>query len=223
MPVNIAIDGPSGAGKSTVSRAVAKKLGFLYVDTGAIYRTVGLWVARNGKNPENEAEVKPLLSGAKINMTYNEKGQRLWLNGEDVSEAIRTPEASRNASKVSALPCVRTFLLDMQRRIAAENDCIMDGRDIGTVVLPKADLKLFLTASAEDRARRRTLELEERGTPQKYESVLADIEERDERDKNRPIAPLKQAEDAILFDTTGNTLEQSVQAVFEICRKAIEK
>ncbi len=221
MPINIAIDGPSGAGKSTLSRAAAEKLGYLYVDTGAIYRAVGLFVSREGKDPSDPVQVEPLLPRVRIRMEHTDCGQRVYLDGEDVSEAIRRPEISRYASKVSALPCVREFLLNMQREIAAKNDCIMDGRDIGTVVLPNADLKIFLTAAAEDRALRRMLELAERGTPQPFETVLAEIVERDERDKNRPIAPLRRAEDAVLLDTTGNTLEQSIAQLLEIVGRCV--
>lgn len=219
----IAIDGPSGAGKSTISRRVAAELGILYVDTGAIYRAVGLHMLRAGLDPSNSEEVVPALSGVNVRLTYDTRGQRIFLGDEDVSDLIRTPEASRAASQVSAHPVVRTFLLDMQREIAHNSSCIMDGRDIGTVVLPDAELKIFLTADAEDRAHRRMLELTERGTPQAFEDVLADMIERDERDKNREIAPLRQADDAVLLDTTGFELQDSISAVLAIIREKISE
>ena len=219
----IAIDGPSGAGKSTISRRVAAELGILYVDTGAIYRAVGLHMLRAGLDPSNSEEVAPALGGVNVRLTYDTRGQRIFLGDEDVSDLIRTPEASRAASQVSAHPVVRTFLLDMQREIAHNSSCIMDGRDIGTVVLPDAELKIFLTADAEDRAHRRMLELTERGTPQAFEDVLADMIERDERDKNREIAPLRQADDAVLLDTTGFELQDSISAVLAIIREKISE
>ena len=207
--IAVAIDGPSGAGKSTLARAVAAEFGFLYVDTGALYRTVGLYIRRKEIDPDDAAAVAAALPGARVSLAYRDGEQRVFLGDEDVSEAIRTPEASRYASKVSAIPAVRAFLLETQRRMARENSVVMDGRDIGTVVLPDAKIKLFLHASAEDRARRRFEELQARGTPQPYDEVLADIRERDERDENRAAAPLRRADDAIDLDTTGNTLEQS--------------
>lgn len=215
----IAIDGPSGAGKSTISRRVASELGILYVDTGAIYRAVGLHMLRAGVDPSDADAVAPMLSSVAVRLVYDERGQRIFLGDEDVSDLIRTPDASRAASQVSAHPVVREFLLEMQRDIAKNSSCIMDGRDIGTVVLPDAELKIFLTADAEDRARRRMLELNERGTPQSFADVLRDMIERDERDKNRPTAPLRQAEDAILLDTTGNELQDSIDAVLKIVRE----
>ena len=215
----IAIDGPSGAGKSTISRRVASELGILYVDTGAIYRAVGLHMLRAGVDPSDADAVAPMLSSVAVRLVYDERGQRIFLGDEDVSDLIRTPDASRAASQVSAHPVVREFLLEMQRDIAKTSSCIMDGRDIGTVVLPDAELKIFLTADAEDRARRRMLELNERGTPQSFADVLRDMIERDERDKNRPTAPLRQAEDAILLDTTGNELQDSIDAVLKIVRE----
>ena len=215
----IAIDGPSGAGKSTISRKVASELGILYVDTGAIYRAVGLHMLRAGVDPSDADAVAPMLSSVAVRLVYDERGQRIFLGDEDVSDLIRTPDASRAASQVSAHPVVRKFLLEMQRDIAKNSSCIMDGRDIGTVVLPDAELKIFLTADAEDRARRRMLELNERGTPQSFADVLRDMIERDERDKNRTTAPLRQAEDAILLDTTGNELQDSIDAVLKIVRE----
>ncbi|MBR6557354.1 MAG: (d)CMP kinase [Clostridia bacterium] len=215
----IAIDGPSGAGKSTISRQVAAELGILYVDTGAIYRAVGLFMLRAGVDPSVAEAVAPKLSSVSVRLAYDGRGQRIFLGDEDVSDLIRTPDASRAASQVSAHPVVREFLLEMQRDIARHSSCIMDGRDIGTVVLPDAELKIFLTADAEDRARRRCLELSERGTPQAFDDVLRDMIERDERDKNRPVAPLRQADDAVLLDTTGNELEDSIAAVLKIVRE----
>ena len=199
----IAIDGPSGAGKSSLARDCAAAFGFLYVDTGAIYRTVGLAAYRRDLDRRDESAVAALLPELDIRMSYNAEGeQRMFLNGEDVSEAIRAPEISICASDVSALPAVRAFLLEMQRRMAWENSVIMDGRDIGTVVLPEAELKIFLTASAEARAERRVKQLEEKGLTCDYEEVLRDIRYRDEQDSHRAAAPLKAAEDAVLVDTT---------------------
>ena len=219
--IAVAIDGPSGAGKSTLARAVAAEFGFLYVDTGALYRTVGLYIRRKEIDPDDAAAVAAALPGAQVSLAYRDGEQRVFLGDEDVSEAIRTPEASRYASKVSAIPAVRAFLLETQRRMARENSVVMDGRDIGTVVLPDAKIKIFLHASAEDRARRRFEELQARGTPQPYEEVLADIRERDERDENRAAAPLRRADDAIDLDTTGNTLEQSRALLIRTVRERL--
>ena len=199
----IAIDGPSGAGKSTLARDCAAAFGFLYVDTGAIYRTVGLAAYRRGLDRRDEAVVAAMLPELDIRMAYNEQGeQRMYLNGEDVSAEIRLPEISICASDVSALPAVRAYLLEMQRKMARENNVIMDGRDIGTVVLPDAELKIFLTASAEARAERRMKELVAKGVEADFEEVLRDIRYRDEQDSNRAAAPLKPAEDSVLVDTT---------------------
>ena len=204
---SIAIDGPSGAGKSTLARALAKGLGYLYVDTGAIYRTVGLQACRAGVDPENSEAVTALLPGLEIGMGYGEDGvQRMYLNGEDVSQAIRQHEISRYASCVSAIPEVRAFLLDRQRKLAQEHDVVMDGRDIGTVVLPQADVKIFLTATPEARARRRWLELKER----------------DEKDSTRSAAPLRQAEDAVLADTTQLDLQQSLDLLIQIAKEQLQ-
>ena len=206
----VAVDGPSGAGKSTLAKAVAKELRIMYVDTGAIYRVIGLAAFRRGVEPRDEAAVTALLPELEIGMRHGEDGlQRMYLNGEDVTGDIRLPEISMYASAVSALPPVRAFLLEMQRRLAREQSVIMDGRDIGTVVLPDADVKIFLTASPEIRAKRRFLELEQRGTPKPYDEVLAELRERDYNDSHRDIAPLKQAEDAALVDTSGLDFEQS--------------
>ena len=207
----IAIDGPSGAGKSSLARDAAAQFGFIYVDTGAIYRTVGLAAYRRGLDRHDENAVKAMLPELKIEMRYNEAGeQRMFLNGDDVSAEIREPEISICASDVSALPAVRAFLLEMQRHMAREHSVIMDGRDIGTVVLPQAELKIFLTASAKARAARRLLELRRKGIESSFEEVLRDIEYRDEQDTARAAAPLKKADDAVLVDTSDIDFEQSL-------------
>lgn len=219
---SVAIDGPAGAGKSTLARKLAERLGYLYVDTGAIYRTVALAVLRAGADPADEAGVGGLLEGLDVKMTYGEDGvQRMYLAGEDVSAAIREHQISGAASKVSAIPAVRAFLLDFQRRQAREGSVVMDGRDIGTVVLPGADVKIFLTAAPEARARRRLLELEQRGQKADFETVLRDIKDRDYSDEHRPIAPLKRAEDAALLDTTDLNLEQSLEALLSLVKEKI--
>ena len=219
---SIAIDGPAGAGKSTLARRLAEKLGFLYVDTGAIYRTVALAVLRAGIDPADAARVVPLLGGLDIRMSYGGDGvQRMYLAGEVVSEAIREHRVSSAASKASALPEVRAFLLDFQRRQAQEHDVVMDGRDIGTVVLPDADVKIFLTAAPETRAERRLLELEQRGQAADFNTVLRDIRERDHQDETRPVAPLKRAEDAALLDTTRLNLEQSLEGLLSLVKEKI--
>lgn len=216
--ISIAIDGPSGAGKSTISKMLAKEFGFTYVDTGAIYRTVGLCVHRKGLSTNCEADVLPCLGEMKIDIRHVDGVQRIFLNGEDVSEAIREHEISRCASDVSAIPGVRKFLLGMQREFAEKYNVIMDGRDIGTVVLPDADIKIFLTASDEDRARRRYEELIMRGEDVSFEKVLSDMRFRDAQDSNRAVAPLTPAEDAIIVDTTGNSLEESVTIMKDIIK-----
>jgi len=216
---SIAIDGPAGAGKSTVARAAAKELNFLYVDTGAIYRTVALAVDRLGIDPGEGEAVARALPALKIRMDHGPSGeQRMFLGEEDVSKAIRENRVSALASKVSALPQVRAFLLDFQRQLARENNVIMNGRDIGTVVLPRAEVKVFLTAAPEARARRRLLELELRGQQADYDTILKEIVQRDKQDRERAAAPLKQAEDAVLLDTTQLNLEQSVEALLKIVR-----
>ena len=215
--LSIAIDGPAGAGKSTLARRSACRFGFLYVDTGAIYRTVGLAAQRAGLTGKEEAAVAALLPGLEITLRYDEHGvQRMYLNGEDVTGLIRSPEISMMASNVSALPAVRAFLLDMQRSLARTHSVIMDGRDIGTVVLPDADLKVFLTASPEDRAARRLKELQGRGVETTLEEVLEDIRRRDHQDSTRAAAPLRPAADAVLLDTSGNTVQQSVELIGQI-------
>ena len=217
----IAIDGPSGAGKSSLARSVAKELGFIYVDTGAIYRTVGCAALSRGIAEDHEAVVA-MLPSLHISMGYGEDGeQRMYLNGEDVTERIRLPEVSMIASRISALPEVRAFLLDMQRGAAEKSSVIMDGRDIGTVVLPQADVKIFLSASVQERARRRCEELRERGTVKSYDQVLRETEERDYNDSHRAVAPLRPAEDAVVLDTTGNAFQRSRQLILEIIRERI--
>jgi cytidylate kinase len=212
--VSIAIDGPSGAGKSTLARALAEKKGYLYVDTGAIYRTLGCYVRRRGVDPKDESAVMKLLPGAKVELRYGDDGlQHMFLNGEDVSEEIRLPEVSRYTSAVSAHSGVRAYLLDMQRDLARKYSVVMDGRDIGTVVLPGADVKIFLTASAEARAERRHRELQKRGTPEPLDQVLSEIVQRDWDDTHRAAAPLRQAEDAVVVDTTQLNFQESLTAL----------
>lgn len=220
--ISIALDGPAGAGKSTVAKGVAKDLGFIYVDTGALYRTVGLHFIRKGITTELNCDIESELKEIVVDIKFVNNEQRVFLNGEDVSEQIRTPEASMMASAVSAKPPVRAFLLDMQRKLARENNVIMDGRDIGTVVLPDATLKYFVTATAEERASRRYKELIEKGIDVEYKAVYDDIVQRDYNDSHREIAPLKPAEDSIMFDTTGNTLEQSVELLKKSIRERLD-
>ena len=218
--VSIAIDGPSGAGKSTLARSAAAELGYLYVDTGAIYRTIGYYAHANHINPKDEQAVASALPQVRVELTYGDDGlQHMLLNGQDVTKEIRLPEISLCASAVSAHPGVRAFLLEMQRELARTHNVIMDGRDIGTVVLPDADVKIFLTASPEARARRRMLELEQRGTPEPYEKILKEIEQRDWDDSHRATAPLRQAEDAVLLDTTELNFEESREALLKLIRE----
>ena len=210
MNYAIAIDGPAGAGKSTIAKVLAKELGLIYVDTGALYRTVGYFTTDRGIALDDVAGITAALSDLTVELKYVEGVQRVFANGEDVSDLIRTPAISMAASAVSAIPAVRDYLLATQRDIAAKNSVVMDGRDIGTVILPDAKVKIFLTASPESRARRRYDELQAKGDPATYEEVLADMVKRDYDDSHRATAPLKQAEDAVLVDTSGDTLEQSV-------------
>lgn len=219
--IQIAIDGPGGAGKSTVAKAVAAKLGIVYVDTGALYRTVGYYVKEKGIDPHDKEAVAACLSDIRIEVRYENGVQRVYLNGEDLGDAIRTPQMSMYASAVSAIGEVRTFLLETQKDIARKNSVIMDGRDIGTVILPNADVKIFMTASAECRARRRYDELVAKGMDVKYEDVLAEMNERDKNDSTRDIAPTAAAPDAILFDNSGMTPEQSVDRVIEIVKSKV--
>ena len=220
MSIAVAIDGPAGAGKSTIARAAAKSLGFIYVDTGALYRSIGLTAIRKGIDLADTKAVENTLEGLKVELSFDAEGSQIvLLNGEDVSSLIRTPEVSMSASRVSAVPAVRAFLLDLQRNMAKTQSVIMDGRDIGTVVLPDAEVKIFLTASPEIRAKRRYDELIEKGQDVKYEDVLADVIERDYNDSHREIAPLKPAEDSHLADTSGLTLEESINLIINIIKE----
>lgn len=221
MIVNIAIDGPAGAGKSTIAKTASKELGFIYVDTGALYRTVGLNALRQGKDTKSDGDVIPTLSGLEVSLRFVNGEQRVFLGEEDVSEAIRQNEVSMAASNVSAIPAVREFLFDLQRDIAKKNNCIMDGRDIGTVVLPDAKIKIYLTASAEARADRRFKELTEKGQTVSYDEILQGIKDRDYQDMNREIAPLKKAEDAVLVDTTELTLEESIEHMINVIKERL--
>lgn len=217
--INIAIDGPAGAGKSTVAKGVAAKLGYIYVDTGALYRAIGVYALRQGVDTKDGDGVSALLPEINVELKFIDGVQHVFLNGEDVSVEIRTPDASMAASNVSAIPSVRSFLFDLQRNIASKNDCIMDGRDIGTVVLPNAQVKIFLTADPEERAMRRYKELIVKDPDVKYDDVLADLKVRDYQDSHREIAPLKPAEDSVVYNTTGNSLEESVEKVINIIKE----
>lgn len=218
--VSVAIDGPSGAGKSTVAKAVAKKFGFIYVDTGAIYRTLGLYAQYRNVDSKDTAGIIALLPNVHIDIAYDTDGsQMMLLDGKNVSKEIRSPKSSIYASDVSAIPEVRAFLIDMQRDMAKKHDVIMDGRDIGTVVLPDADVKIFLTAAAEERARRRYLELKEKGMETPFEEVLRDIQYRDEQDSGRAAAPLKAAKDAAFLDSSDLSFEQTVETVIRLVQE----
>lgn len=216
--INVAIDGPAGAGKSTIAKGVAKKLGFIYVDTGALYRTIALNAVRNNVIDSTEGIVN-MLKDTDVSLGFKDGEQCVYLNGEDVSGLIRTPEISMGASKVSAIPEVRAFLLDLQRDIAKKNDVIMDGRDIGTVVLPDAQCKIFLFASPEVRAKRRYKELIEKGEDVTYEDVLDDVNKRDYQDSHREIAPLKPTDESVMADTSKLTLDESIEYVINIIRE----
>ena len=220
--ISVAIDGPAGAGKSTVARAAAARLGFVYVDTGAMYRAIGLAVCRKGIAGEDAAGIIAALPEIDVRLSYQDGAQHVLLCGEDVSDAIRTPEIAYYASKVSAVPEVRKFLLDVQRDMAKKGNILMDGRDIGTVILPDAPVKIFLTASAEKLAERRYLELCQKDRQLTRESVLHDIVERDRQDMTRAAAPLRQADDAVLLDTSDMTLDESIEAVLQIIREKTE-
>ncbi len=217
----IAIDGPSAAGKSTVARALAQKLGYIYVDTGALYRSIGYYAHHRVSDTTNAAQVVPLLPGIGIEMKYVDGLQRMLLNGEDVTEAIRLPEMSMAASNVSAIPAVRDFLLDLQRDLARQNSVVMDGRDIGTVVLPDAKIKFFLTATPQARARRRFLEYREKGQDVDFETILAETKQRDYNDSHRAAAPLCQADDAILIDSTDLTLGETLERMTAIVKERL--
>ena len=218
MMINVAIDGPAGAGKSTIAKAAAKALGYIYVDTGALYRTVALGAVRAGVL-ESDDGIAALLPSLLVELKFVDGSQHVYLNGEDVSDLIRTPEISMGASKVSAVPAVRAFLLDLQRDLAKKNNVIMDGRDIATVVLPNAQVKIFLTATPECRARRRYKELVEKGQTVTYEDVLADVNRRDYQDSHREIAPLKPSADSIMADTSELDLQQSTDLIINIIRE----
>lgn len=218
MMINVAIDGPAGAGKSTIAKAAAKALGYIYVDTGALYRTVALGAVRAGVL-ESDDGIAALLPNLQVELKFVDASQHVYLNGEDVSDLIRTPEISMGASKVSAVPAVRAFLLDLQRDLAKKNNVIMDGRDIATVVLPNAQVKIFLSATPECRARRRYKELVEKGQTVTYEDVLADVNRRDYQDSHREIAPLKPSADSIMADTSELDLQQSTDLIINIIRE----
>ena len=220
MSINIAIDGPAGAGKSTVARRAAEKLGFVYVDTGAMYRAIALYLIRQGVKPEEREAIARRCAGADVSITYQNGEQVVSLNGENVNGLIRTDEVTRMSSAASAVPEVRARLLDLQRGLAAKNNVLMDGRDIGTCILPDAQVKIFLTASTSVRAKRRFDELIAKGdTSETLESVEAKIIKRDEDDRNREISPLREARDAVHLDTSDMNIDQAVEAVLSICRE----
>ncbi len=221
MSVNIAIDGPAGAGKSTLARKAAEKLGYIYVDTGALYRTVGLFSIRKGYDTKDADKVISTLGDIEIKLGFTDEGQRVYLNGEDISDDIRTPEASMGASNVSAIPKVREFLFDLQKEIAKNNNCLMDGRDIGTVVLPDAQVKIFLTASPETRAKRRYDELVAKGSDVTFQEVLDDLIKRDYQDTHREVAPLKAADDAEIVDTSSLSFDESLEAILAVIAKKL--
>jgi cytidylate kinase len=221
--INVAIDGPAGAGKSSIAKEVSKTLGYIYIDTGALYRSIAYYVSNHGAEDFSADKVVPLLVGLNLELKYIDGVQRVLVNGDDVSDYIRTPKISIGASKVSAIPEVRSFLLDIQRNIAKHNDVIMDGRDIATVVLPNADLKVFLTASPEERANRRYAQLKDTPNCPCWEDILRDINQRDYDDSHRAIAPLTQAQDAILVDTTNISQEETVQRILELISKVAKQ
>ena len=219
--ISIAIDGPAGAGKSSISKGISKRLGYIYVDTGALYRATAYTLNKNGTKPKNDTALESALKNVEVDIKFIDNEQHVYVNGEDVSDKIRTPEVSMLASSYSALPAVRAFLLGLQRGLAKKHNVIMDGRDIGTVVLPDASLKIYLTAKAENRAERRYKELVEKGVKADYNEVLADIKQRDYNDMHRDVAPLKQADDAVLVDNTGNNLEQSIEQMLEVIKQKL--
>lgn len=223
MGFNIAIDGPAGAGKSTIAKLAAKELSFIYIDTGAMYRAIGLYVYQSGISGEDAAAVGEAALKAQVSIRYQNGERHVYLNGEDVSEKIREEHIGTLASQVSTVPAVRAHLLELQRQIAREADVIMDGRDIGTCILPDADVKIYLTAGDEVRARRRFNELTAKGETERFEKVLADIRDRDYRDMHREISPLRQAADAVLLDTSDMTIGEAVAKVVDLARKAQEK
>lgn len=214
--INVAIDGPAGAGKSTIAKRIAGDMEYLYIDTGAMYRTLAYKAIKNGIEIKDEQSVIAMLSDTKLDIVYSGGMQRMLADGADVTDFIRTPEVSAGASDISAIPFVRKWLLDTQRSLAENNNCLMDGRDIGTVVLPDADVKIFLTASPETRAQRRFDELKEKGIDVTYQKVLEDMKERDKNDSTRACAPLRQADDAVFVDTSSLTFEESVSLIKQI-------
>lgn len=218
MGYNIAIDGPAGAGKSTVAKRVAKELGFVYVDTGAMYRALAVYFLKQGLKPEDTEKIARSCSGAKVSIAYEEGVQQVYLNGENVTALLRTEEVGNMASVSSAIKEVRAQLLELQRELARTQDVVMDGRDIGTNILPNADVKVYLTASVETRAQRRYLELKEKGVACDLQEIAHDIEERDTRDMNREIAPLKQAEDAVYVDSSQMSIDEVVNAIKSLCK-----
>ena len=220
--ISVAIDGPAGAGKSTLARRLAAELGYIYVDTGAMFRTIGLYALRAGKNPKDNEAVNTLLPEIELHFAFIDGEQHIYLGGEDVSSLIRTEEVGMAASAVGANPAVRAFLLEMQRDLARKHSVIMDGRDIGAVVLPDAEVKIFLTASAEVRAQRRCLELEQRGTPKPYDEVLHELNERDYNDSHRAAAPLRAAEDAMVVDTSALDFDASREALLALIREKLQ-
>jgi CMP/dCMP kinase len=222
MVINVAIDGPAGAGKSSVAKAASAELGYIYVDTGALYRAVGVNALRKGIDTKDKEKVTATLNSITVELKFVNGEQQVFLNGENVSSEIRTPDASMAASNVSAIPAVREFLFDLQRDIAKNNNCIMDGRDIGTVVLPNAQVKIFLTAAPEKRAKRRYDELIAKGSKVEYNDVLEDLIQRDYNDSHREVAPLKPAEDSIIIDTTNFTLEQSINSVVNTVKENVK-
>ena len=223
MSFNLAIDGPAGAGKSTIAKRVAKELSFVYVDTGAMYRAMGIYFSDLGIAPEEQEKIEAACKDVKISISYENGEQQVYLNGVNVTGRLRTEEAGKMASATSAYLEVRKKLVELQQEMAENTDLVMDGRDIGTVILPDAPVKIFLTASAESRAERRYKELAEKGQQVTMESVLHDINERDRQDMNRAIAPLRQAEDAVLLDTSALTLEESIASVLRIIREKTEE
>ena len=223
MSFAIAIDGPAGAGKSTAAKMAAKELNFIYVDTGAMYRTIGLYMLENSIQTEDEKSLQEALDRIRIGTAYRDGIQHMFLNDQDVTDRIRTPEVSSAASKVAVIPAVREKLLDLQRDMAASEDVIMDGRDIGTHILPDAELKIYLTASVEERARRRYLELTQKGETCSFEEIRKDIEDRDWRDMHRETAPLRQAEDAVYLDTSDMALEEVVAKITSLARERLEE
>ena len=222
MSINIAIDGPAGAGKSTIAKRVAGKLGYIYIDTGAMYRAMGLYFSRKGIAPEDETAIRDHVDDADISIVYQDGAQQVLLNGENVTAYLRTEEAGNMASATSGYPCVREKLVELQRKLAASENVVMDGRDIGTVVLPKADLKIYLTASVETRAKRRFLELTEKGIPCKIEEIEKDIEERDYRDMHREHSPLRQAEDAVYLDSSEMDVDEVAAAILDALKNKIK-